>query len=49
VIREFTPDQGVIVVDEAALDLAGTPVDAAVKAPRKRPRYSRHGKGAKPG
>lgn len=48
VIREFAPERGEIVVDEAALDLAAPPVDAAAKTPRKRPRYSRHGKGAKP-
>jgi 16S rRNA processing protein RimM len=51
VITTFAPERGEIVVDEAVLDLAGAVVDAperSRKAPRRRPRWSRHGKGAKP-
>lgn len=50
VITEFAPERGVLVVDEAVLDLTGPAVDAPAKAapPRRRPRWSRHGKGAKP-
>lgn len=51
VITTFAPERGEIVVDEAVLDLNGAVVDAperSPKAPRKRPRWSRHGKGAKP-
>ena len=52
VITSFAPDRGEIVVDEAVLDLGGEPVDAPAvrtpKPPRKQPRWSRHGKGAKP-
>jgi 16S rRNA processing protein RimM len=46
IVRTFAPDRGEIVVDEAILDLAGPPVDEPVaKPPRRRPRWSRHGKG----
>jgi 16S rRNA processing protein RimM len=51
VITTFAPERGEIVVDEAVLDLGGAVVDAPepkAKAPRKRPRWSRHGKGGKP-
>ena len=55
VITTFAPERGELVVDEAVLDLAGPPVDApasgergAGSRPRRRPRWSRHGKGAKP-
>jgi 16S rRNA processing protein RimM len=46
IVRTFAPDRGEIVVDEAILDLAGPAVDEPVaRGPRKRPRWSRHGKG----
>jgi len=46
IVRTFAPERGEIVVDEAVLDLAGPPVDAPVRRPpRRRPRWSRHGKG----
>jgi 16S rRNA processing protein RimM len=48
VITTFAPDRGELVVDEAVLDLAGRAVDAPVasaRAPRRRHRWSRHGKG----
>lgn len=56
VITTFAPDRREIVVDEDVLDLAGAPVDGSGAAgsagsnpkPRRRHRYSRHGKGAKP-
>jgi 16S rRNA processing protein RimM len=54
VITTFAPERGELVVDETVLDLAGLPVDgpgagAAPKAPkpRRRARWSRHGKGPK--
>lgn len=50
VITTFAPERGEIVVDEQVLDLGSAPVDApdrAPKLPRRRPRWSRHGKGAK--
>ena len=48
IVTAFAPERGEIVVDEAALDLEAPPVDAPAveRAPRKRPRWSRHGKGA---
>ena len=50
IVREFAPERGSIVVDEAVLDLDAEPVDRRPpKPPRKRPRWSRHGKGARPG
>ncbi|HJP88947.1 MAG TPA: ribosome maturation factor RimM [Candidatus Limnocylindrales bacterium] len=51
VITSFAPERGEIIVDEAVLDLGGAVVDAPEKTstkPRRRPRWSRHGKGAKP-
>jgi hypothetical protein len=46
IVRTFAPERGEIVVDEAILDLAGPAVDEPVaRPPRKRPRWSRHGKG----
>lgn len=51
VITSFAPERGEIVVDEVVLDLAGAVVDAPERSstkPRRRHRYSRHGKGAKP-
>lgn len=54
VITTFAPERGEIVVDEGVLDLGGAPVDGpsrksdAPPKPRKRPRWSRHGKGARP-
>jgi 16S rRNA processing protein RimM len=50
VITTFAPERGEIVVDERVLDLGGAPVDApdrTARPPRKRPRWSRHGKGGK--
>ena len=50
IVRTFAPDRGEIVVDESILDLAGPPVDDPVgRPPRKRPRWSRHGKGGAAG
>jgi len=47
IVRTFAPERGEIVIDEAILDLGGSPVDEPVaRPPRKRPRWSRHGKGA---
>jgi 16S rRNA processing protein RimM len=50
VITTFAPERREIVVDEAVLDLGGAPVDApertAPAKPRRRHRWSRHGKGA---
>lgn len=54
VITTFAPERGELVIDEAVLDLGGAPVDGPapgrgrVKPPRKRHRFSRHGKGPKP-
>lgn len=49
IVKEFAPERGIITVDEAVLDLDGDPVDERPpKPPRKRPRWSRHGKGAAP-
>lgn len=52
VITTFAPERRELVVDEAVLDLGGAPVDGpgsvnASPKPRKRHRWSRHGKGAK--
>ena len=53
VVTTFAPERGEIVVDESVLDLGGAPVDgpattrSAAATPRKRPRWSRHGKGAR--
>jgi 16S rRNA processing protein RimM len=50
VITTFAPERGELVVDETVLDLGAAPVDApaesAKRPPRRRPRWSRHGKGA---
>jgi len=50
VITTFAPERGELIVDERVLDLAGPAVDAPVGSakPRRRPRWSRHGKGAGP-
>ncbi len=50
IVRTFAPERDEIIVDEGVLDLFGDPVDEPTpKPPRKRPRWSRHGKGgAKP-
>ena len=53
VITTFAPERREIVVDEKVLDLDAPVVDSAPRtaashAPRRRPRWSRHGKGAKP-
>jgi 16S rRNA processing protein RimM len=48
VITTFAPERGELIVDEGVLDLAAPPVEApaaAERAPRRRPRWSRHGKG----
>ena len=48
VITTFAPERGELVVDESVLDLAEPAVDippAAPRRPRRRPRWSRHGKG----
>jgi len=50
IVRAFAPERGEIVVDEAVLDLGGPPVDEPAdksvgRTPRRRPRWSRHGKG----
>jgi len=48
VITTFAPERGELVVDESVLDLAGPVIDAPVAAKRtarRRPRWSRHGKG----
>lgn len=52
VITTFAPDRRELVVNETVLDLGGAPVDGPGSAdptpkPRKRHRWSRHGKGAK--
>lgn len=53
VITTFAPERREIVVDEAVLDLGGAPVDgpapgASSARPRRRHRWSRHGKGPRP-
>jgi len=48
VITTFDPTGAGIVVDEAALDLGGAPVDPRPTRERKAPRWSRHGKATKP-
>jgi 16S rRNA processing protein RimM len=50
VISTFAPERGEIVIDEVVLDIGGAAVDAPESRPpkpRKRPRWSRHGKGPK--
>jgi 16S rRNA processing protein RimM len=57
IITSFAPERGEIVVNETVLDLGGAAVDApgpagdagdAAAKPRRRRRWSRHGKGARP-
>jgi 16S rRNA processing protein RimM len=53
VITTFAPERDELVVDEEVLDLATPAVDAPARkpdaaTPRRRPRWSRHGKGAAP-
>ena len=48
IITSFDPRGAGITVDEAALDLAGPPVDPKPARERKARRWSRHGKGATP-
>jgi 16S rRNA processing protein RimM len=53
VITTFAPERGEIVVNEVVLDLGGAVVEAPEKkaggaGQRRRPRWSRHGKGPKP-
>jgi 16S rRNA processing protein RimM len=49
VVTTFAPERGEIVVNESVLDLGPAPVEAtpASKPPRRRPRWSRHGKGGR--
>ena len=52
IITTFAPERGELVVDETVLDLGGAPVDgpasgAKAAKPRRRSRWSRHGKGAR--
>jgi 16S rRNA processing protein RimM len=54
IITTFAPERGELVVDENVLDLDAPAVEAPPKRPasgaaRRRPRWSKHGKGAKPG
>ena len=52
IITTFAPERRELIVDESVLDLAAPPVDApapAARAPRRRPRWSRHGKGGQGG
>ena len=51
IITTFAPERGEIVVDETVLDLGGPPIEArpTARKARRRPRWSRHGKGATPG
>jgi len=44
VIRDFAPERGEIVIDEAVLDLAAPAVEQEPRRPRRRHRFSRHGK-----
>jgi 16S rRNA processing protein RimM len=45
IVPTFAPERGEIIVDETALDLEAPPVDSPPPKPRRRPRWSRHGKG----
>ncbi len=49
VITTFAPERGELIVDESVLDLAGPVVEAPERTaqPRRRHRWSRHGKGAR--
>jgi 16S rRNA processing protein RimM len=51
IITTFAPERGELVVDEDVLDLGGAVVEASPKTakPRRRHRWSRHGKGPRPG
>lgn len=53
IITSFAPERGELVVDEAVLDLDSRAVDAptpgAARPERRRPRWSRHGKGGRQG
>jgi 16S rRNA processing protein RimM len=47
IVRTFAPERGEIIVDESSLDLDATPGEGRAERPaRRRPRWSRHGKGA---
>lgn len=47
IVKVFAPERGEIIVDETVLDLGGASVDEPIpRPPRKRPPWSRHGKGA---
>jgi 16S rRNA processing protein RimM len=53
VITTFAPERGELIVDEQVLDLEAPVVEApartgAPRAARRRPRWSKHGKGGKP-
>ncbi len=50
VITTFAPERGELIVDESVLDLAAPVVEAPERTakPRRRHRWSRHGKGAPP-
>jgi len=49
IVRVFAPERGEIVVDAGVLDLGGAALDEPkARPPRKRPRWSRHGKGGGP-
>ena len=46
IVKVFEPERGEIVIDESVLDLDGEAVDLPrVRPPRRRPRWSKHGKG----
>ena len=45
IVRVFAPERGEIVVDAAVLDLGSAEAEPRQRPPRKRPRWSRHGKG----
>jgi ribosomal 30S subunit maturation factor RimM len=45
IVRVFAPERGEIVVDAAVLDLGSSNEEPRPRPPRKRPRWSRHGKG----
>lgn len=49
VITTFAPERGELIVDESVLDLAGPVAEAPERTakPRRRHRWSRHGKGAR--
>ena len=49
IITTFTPERGELIVDETVLDLDGPVVEAPERTatPRRRHRWSRHGKGAR--